>query len=191
MNSLQHFTKELSKLKMPYSVKCFGEEDLLRLGEPKVGTVFLTECYGFFINPLNPNKFKHAAIYIGDNKVIEATTHGMKITNLQYFLLTKDEVVAVYPKFQFYPEKILEDFKNYEHAEYDWDFETSSKKLYCFELVAKLLMDCGVGYQAQTFEAYKFLFSLIGKKKIVYSCETFLTKDFELVFINEQAKKHF
>ena len=191
MEVLVKVIKELNKIQMPYSTKKFTEEDLNALGEPPVGTVFLTETYGFFMNPFNPNKLKHGAIYVGGNKVIEATTHGMKVTNLQYFLLTKDEVVAVFPKFKFYPDKLEESFDLYDHAEYDWDFETDSSKMYCFELVAKMLESCSIGYKAQTFEAYKALFNLFGKKKLVYSCETFLTKDFQMIFINKQAKKHF
>lgn len=106
------------------------------------GTVLLTTTYGEFSNLLNPLDIKHAAIYIGrDSKgicyVTEAVGSGVILTDLVSFLLTKDVVIGVKPKFLAVKDKglLFEEAKKFIGIPYDFSFKIGNKALYCFENV--------------------------------------------------------
>jgi len=146
---LQSFTpisKFLSSLHMPYSHKLISGLDYYDLA-PKLrpGDFFVSRIDGELTNLLIPDFWTHGAIYCGviDGReyVVEATTKGVIKTDLITFLLKKDYIAVMRPRFltstqclaavAFALSKI--------GTMYDWLFEFNehcNKYFYCFELGA-------------------------------------------------------
>lgn len=146
----------------------------------KIGMVLLTKTSGEFSNYINPNKLKHAGIYVGEIYddgifyVLEAVGKGVILTDLVSFLTSKDIVVGCMPTF------IRDDGKfelevqdaalRYLGLPYDYMFQKDGKAFYCFELAAMCLKSAYPELQLKCKE--------VVKKKFAYSYETFLDEDF-------------
>ena len=142
----------------------------------QVGTVLLTSTRGEFSNLFNPSKPKHGAIYIGRDSngvawVTEAVGKGVVKTDLVTFLLTKDEVVLVKPKFLTEADKyrIYNISHNYIGRPYDYLFKKGAEALYCFENIVLV-------YNSLRPEI-SFKCKEVALKKRIYDSDTFLKDD--------------
>lgn len=146
-----------------------------------IGDVLLTKRFCELSNIFNPNRMKHAALYLGNiegkDYVIEATTHGVVLTRLNDFVVANDIVEVYSPIYQVEEIKRnkAEIIKNFLGRKYDFKFSEKDEKMYCFELV-------GVVYSlyASYIELQK---TKVYGNKFIYSAKTFsASKYFELVY---------
>ena len=136
--------KTLAKIHAPFTHKKINGKHYYKLrDELFVGSVLLTNTNGELSNIINPIKIKHAGLYVGDilkdgiRYVAEATGKGVVLTDLVTFLTTKDLVIVCNPKFIVTENRrtgIQERVMNYIGRKYDYYFEKSKDKMYCFEL---------------------------------------------------------
>lgn len=136
--------KILSKIHAPFSHKKINGKHYYKLrDELKIGSTILSSTSGELSNLYNPIKIKHAGIYVGDilkdgiRYIAEATGEGVVLTDLVTFLTTKDLIIVCNPKFirtENQMEGIQERAMNYIGKEYDYYFDKSKDKMYCFEL---------------------------------------------------------
>lgn len=100
MNSLVPLTKLLGKAHAPFAHKWITGADYYAL-KPKLkpGMALLTKTRGELTNLFLPGDWTHAAMYLGDNLVVEAVGKGVTVTDLVSFMVTKDFVMARRPKF--------------------------------------------------------------------------------------------
>ena len=124
--------------RMPFSKKLITGVEYYQI-HPLLspGIIFLTRTRGELSNILNPGFWKHGAMYLGDNQVIEALGCGVVIKDLISFLLSKDYVAVLAAKFatdeeMFEASKIA---KTWEGSQYDYWFEMDDKVFYCYEVI--------------------------------------------------------
>lgn len=164
----------IGKCHMPYSRKQVTGLDYYRHRENILpGDCLLTKTGGELSNVVNPEDIKHAALYVGDvhgdgvRYVIEATSKGVKYTDLVTFMTTKDLVICCRPNFLDTSSRNEVGYfaKDYLGKPYDYTFTKGSTAFYCFELVAKVYEDMGLGAHLSMKE--------VVKNKSIYSCDTF------------------
>lgn len=131
-------TKFLGKLHAPFSHTLTSFHDVEEAKKVvKPGMVLLSRSRGEFSNLFIPGFFTHAAIYCGNNDVIEAVGEGVRLTNLFDFVYHHDYVAILDPLFIDRTQK--EQAANFAYdiigCEYDYLFEPSNKAFYCSEAV--------------------------------------------------------
>tara|TARA_R110002051_G_scaffold75594_1_gene137435 strand:- start:6808 stop:7404 length:597 start_codon:yes stop_codon:yes gene_type:complete len=173
------------KLHLPFTHKrVTGKHYYMLRDKITLGTVLLTTTRGEFSNLINPEKIKHAGIYVGEldrdgiKYVLEAVGRGVVKTDLVTFLTTKDLVVGIEPKFLNYDDvaRVGDEAKRIIGIPYDYLFEKGSKAMYCFEAVAHIFKLLRPEIQLQCKEVVK------GKQ--IFSYETYLNdkEKFSVVF---------
>lgn len=161
----------LGKIGLPKR-KFTGEHYFKYRDSINIGDFFLTKTNYEFSNLLNPCKIKHGAIYVGNAKgnevkyVLEATGHGVVLTDLVTFLTTKDTVILVENKFQGNYEDLPNILKSVLGIPYDYLFDDNGKAFYCFELCAH--------FNYKIFPHQKLRIKEIVKNKKIYDHESFL-----------------
>ena len=124
----------------------------------------------------DPQKYSHAAIYVGKNQVIHAIAEGVSYENIIDFCMC-DRIAIFRPKKgQRSAIKIAKDFVK-QNIPYDFGFSKGISSLYCFELGAECYPKLNIPKQTVSK-----LFGLI-KKKDVYLAESFFkSPDMECIF---------
>lgn len=133
--------KTLGKFYMPYSHKKFKGKDYYEIRDSiAVGVGILTTTRGEVSNILNSSRPKHGALYVGGEVVkyvVEALGSGVAKTDLVSFLMAKDDVIIIRPKFATASE--METVARYAHVligkPYDFSFDPDNEAYYCFELL--------------------------------------------------------
>lgn len=155
----------------------------------EVGTVLLTKTYYELSNLINPTELKHGGIFIGDfwgiPTVLEATTKGVKVTNLVSFLYDKDELVICKPKFlrEGFYHIAQKSARQYFNLPYDYLFNKDAKAFYCFELIGKVFNDA--------YPELRFKCREIVKGKRIFDHNSFLDNDFfDVVFDSRKGEKN-
>lgn len=123
---------------MPFSRKRMTADtylDIRKLARP--GDVLLTFTYGEASVWFIPGKYKHIGWYMGDDKVLEASTHGVRISHLSEFVFRKDGIGCFRSKFATEQEMIdaVSRGAKLEGKEYDFEFNTQNDQWYCSEIV--------------------------------------------------------
>ena len=188
---LKPFVVWWGKLHLPFTHKKInGKHYYLLRDKINIGTVLLTTTYGEFSNLINPEKIKHAGIYVGDidntgiRYVVEAVGRGVVKTDLVTFLTTKDLVIGCEPTFLDIKDTNLIPYEAQRvlGIPYDYLFEHGSKAMYCFETIAHIFKMVRPEIQLKEKEVVK------GKK--IYSYETYLkdSDKFNIVFNSEWVK---
>lgn len=106
------------------------------LAKMKVGDIILTTSSGEISNLLIPGRYKHAAIVVDDNSVVEAVGYGVLRTDLLSFFLSKDYFVILRARFCS-NEEALQAAKFAEEltgTPYDYEFHPANNAFYCSEL---------------------------------------------------------
>lgn len=178
LKTVKPFVRWWGKLRLPFtSHKMTGEHYFMIAKKIRVGDVLLSTKYGEFSNVINPEKIKHAALYVGDlygtgvDYVVEAVTGGTVATDLVSFITNKDVLVALRPDFMkvedehFLQESAIETLG----LPYDYIFGLTPKEFYCFELVAH-------NYR-QVYPDLNLDLKEIVRDKYIYSYETFLNDE--------------
>lgn len=190
LSFLTPVVKFIGKLHAPFARKrVTGKHYYLLRDRIEVGTVLLTKTNGELSNLINPEKIKHAGIFIGRidetdiRYVLESTGKGVVVTDLVTFLTTKDLVVGCRPWFLTDEDRVKIPIiaKNMVGIPYDYLFAKGPKAMYCFEAVAHLFKIVCPDVELKCRKLFR------GKE--IYSYETFL-KDkcrFSTVFHSDKV----
>ena len=107
-----------------------------------VGDVLLSRENWKLTNVMIPGFWSHAAIYAGivDGipMMVEAVGHGVGLVPLVKWIMTKDHVVHLKPKFTNNLNELMaigEVAESIVGAKYDYDFKSGNKTFYCAEVV--------------------------------------------------------
>lgn len=100
----------------------------------KLGDVLLTRSKGELTNWLIPGEYKHAALFAGENTVIEAVGAGVREVYLEDFCASKDKILLLRPMINS-PEMAVIRAKRLVGKPYDYGFEPNEKAFYCAELI--------------------------------------------------------
>jgi hypothetical protein len=187
---LKPFVVWWGKLHVPFTHKrVTGKHYYLLRDKINVGTVFLTTTRGEFSNLINPEKIKHAGIYVGDldgdgiRYVVEALGRGVVKTDLVTFLTTKDLVVGCEPNFLTQEDKVQipVEAKRILGIPYDYLFDKDGAAMYCFEAVAHIFKMVRPEIKLKCKEVVK------GKE--IFSYETYLEDKnlFEVIFESDKV----
>lgn len=93
-------TEWVGRQHLPFTVKRITGRDFFEIQKALLpGDVLCTKVLGALSNLLIPGEYKHAAIYVGNNRVIEALGRGVCITDLVSFCMSKDFIIVRRPLF--------------------------------------------------------------------------------------------
>ena len=132
-------SKFISKIHIPYNHKKMTEEECEEIiSILKPGDVVLSHTDGELSN-LFLEYWGHGMI-ISTSGLYEAVTLGVRETNMMYAFSRKDDIIVLRPRFPIYENQLESWCKYAEGTSYDYNFETSAEKLYCFEMVMDSLI---------------------------------------------------
>jgi uncharacterized protein YycO len=136
-----------------------------------MGDVVLSFTRGEITNLLIEGDFKHCGIYAGSGKIIEATSRGVVLTELEDFCSSKDRIAVCRPTFCSEKEIIaaVRYARDRKGSEYDYYFEPNENAFYCAELIAKAY-DYGTSGRSPFF------------RRDVWGVDTVLPIDFKLAY---------
>lgn len=117
--------------------KIKGEEIRMILNDIKPGDILFRRYEGYLDTILMPSFWCHAAIYVGDNNVIQAVGTGVNSEDILNFC--RCDSLALYRPSVTYNQivsalSIAKELVK-EKAQYDWKFESENSNFYCSELV--------------------------------------------------------
>lgn len=146
LNLALPISKAIAKVHAPWNKKKITGVHLLSiLPFLRPGAVLITRVNGELANLFIPGFYKHAAIVgshdssgdIRDIYVIEATTHGVKKTDLITFMTAKDSVALLYPCFCDSMAMLAASdiCQRQTGMAYDFKFEPNNNAFYCSELI--------------------------------------------------------
>ena len=190
LTTLKPFVEWWGKLHVPFTHKrVTGKHYYLLRDKIEVGTVLLTTTRGEFSNLINPERIKHAGIYIGDSDgdgiryVVEAVGKGVVKTDLVTFLTTKDLAIGCRPNFLTNEDKVQIPVEAHRilGIPYDYLFAKDSTAMYCFEAVAHIFKMVRPELKLKCKE--------VVKGKDIFSYETYLNDKelFEVVFESDKV----
>ena len=152
--------REVENLLKPGDIICRGYDNYLD---------------SYFIALTSPDRYSHAGVYIGDNKIIHAMQPRVREDDILDFMEC-DRIVVFRPrKGKTLAIKRAKSFLA-EGTEYDYDFKLDSGKLYCFELAAECYKELD-----KTIYQKKALFGLV-KRNLILASSFAESKDFTRVF---------
>lgn len=142
----------------------FDMADALRAGDVLI-TFSLGELTNYFIE----GDFKHAALYIGNSRVVEAIGKGVSVTDFEEFCSGKDRIAVLRPLFCTEETCKLAAINAVAQIgkPYDYYFEMGEKSFYCAELITWAYFNATIGKSPFT-------------KRTVMGAETVLPYDFYL-----------
>lgn len=139
----------------------------------KPGDVLLRRTEGTSGNYFIPSWWKHAAVYVGNGKVVEATFAGVKTTSLKEFFEHGDHAAVVRAKdLSEKEQKAMAKFaKRQEGKPYDFDVDfNDASRLTCTELAYQALK----AVKGKEVAEQNWFGAVVG--------DSFLTDKFEVVF---------
>lgn len=141
LNAIRPITKLVGKLHLSPSHRLMKSKDFWKIARViHPGDVLVSRMKGELTNFFIPGYWSHAAIYVGDEAVIEAVGEGVIETDIIDFLLSKDYVAVLRPTFPSWnKEDSIRKAKDFVGFPYDYFFDSSSKSFFCSELVASCL----------------------------------------------------
>jgi hypothetical protein len=128
----------IAEVKLTFKYPAIKKDFLIEIKKRiRPGMVFLSYEKGALSNLVNKGEWKHAAIFVGGKKVVEATHLGVIETKLDTFVLSKDRLVLLRPTFCNLKQMKLasKEASSYVGLEYDFKFTVNNKSKYCVEVV--------------------------------------------------------
>lgn len=137
LNHSKPFTSAMGKVHAPYSKKKIFYKDYAAARDALVpGAVLTTRTRGEATNLFIPGRYKHGAVFVGDDHIVEAIGAGVTKTHVLDFLLHKDAFAVYHPLFATPAQmQAAADFAVAQIGKpYDYDFKSGNDAFYCFEL---------------------------------------------------------
>ena len=153
-----------------------GDHVMRVLETAKPGDVFLRGYRHYLDGYFIPGDYSHGGLYMGNGKVIHATSIGVNEVNAIDFMAC-DRIMVVRPSHG--QEKAMEIARKFlaDNIPYDFGFKRGLTALYCFELAAEAYPDLDIQRKQASI-----LGGLIKRKDPVYLSTSFTeSKDFTKV----------
>ena len=115
-----------------YKIKGDDIRKIISVLEP--GDILCHNYNDYLVSKLIPGSYSHGAIYIGDNKLIEAVAEGVREADIIDFCRC-DRVKIFRPVSG--QEKAIERVKRWVGKNYDLTFQSLNDSYYCWELCAE------------------------------------------------------
>lgn len=166
-------SKFISKIHIPYNHKKMTEEECQEvISILRPGDVVLSHTDGELSN-IFLEYWGHGMI-ISNSGLYESVTSGVRKTDMMYSFSRKDDLIVLRHNFELNT-MLLGQYCNYALGTlYDYNFETSAEKIYCFELVVD-----AIRYSSK-FDCNIFLKkTLIGRQ---YLGSSFFNENFDVVW---------
>jgi hypothetical protein len=131
----------VSKVHIPFARKRvrLGDynEYLEMISQWEVGDILTTATYGEASNLFIPGEYKHIGWYLGNEKVLEATTEGVVVTYLPFFLSNRDKIAVSRFKFATKEEvgRAVHRALTLIGLPYDFEMNTDNNNWYCSEVI--------------------------------------------------------
>lgn len=141
LKTVKPFLEWCGKIHAPFAHKKIKSKEFFELSKKlEPGFTFITHIDGELTNVLIPGFWTHAAIYIGDNKVVEAIGKGVVVTDLLDFCFSKDYIAVLRPAIVSYNEQlkaaeVAKDLAT-KNLPYDYGFDPDDTAFYCGEAPA-------------------------------------------------------
>lgn len=140
IRALLPVTKLLGHIYLAPKSRAIRRYDIEAIVEELInGDVVLSYTSGEISNYLIPGEYKHCGIYAGNNKIIEATSKGVVLTEIDDFCSNKDKIAICRPLFcdERKMLKAVTYARDRRGSPYDYYFEPNEHAFYCAELIAK------------------------------------------------------
>jgi uncharacterized protein YycO len=139
--AIENGSKTVSKLHSPWSKKLICSHDYLTIiKEMRAGDILVSRTKGELGNLFIPEFFKHVAMVISSEFVIEAVSSGVIKTHIFDFIRSKD-YICLYRPISTIPQETIGNAVSmalsFLGLGYDYTFSTENKRFYCSELVAQ------------------------------------------------------
>lgn len=172
---LRPFLKFIGRIYISFHKPQMNGEKYVKIVETlQIGDILLSKSKGEISNYLIRSEFTHAAIYVGEWMIVEATGKGVVPDFITNFCFKKDDILILrFNKSCFMARAVewLHEMSS-KHLEYDMEFESGDQEYYCFELAAGAFEYALPGLE-------------LPKKKVLdgvfYTCDTFLLGPFTQV----------
>ena len=132
------FSRRMGEVHSPWSQKKISSRDYRAIDALiKPGDVVLSLTQGQLVNAFIPGFWSHAAIYAGDNKIIEAIGKGVVETDMIDAVMTCDYVMVRRPTFATEAQRTeaVAWARTKLGSQYDLFFNQNNDAFYCSELV--------------------------------------------------------
>lgn len=136
--------KAIGPIRAPFTHKALTYEDVIDIRTNiKIGDILLSRTHGELTTLVIPGFWKHAMVYVGEDKIIEAVGSGVKISYLVDSVMRTDNLVVLRKKNGLTPTQTL-NLTNWIFEQigklYDYSLYTeSSSKFYCSELAIRAI----------------------------------------------------
>lgn len=145
------FAKVIGPIHAPYTHKALCYEDVLGIRRQiQEGDILIDRTNGELTTAVIPGFWKHAMVYIGEDRVIEAVGEGVRSSWLVDAVMKTDNMAVLRKKGGLTPTQklLLKDWLSQQVGkEYDFEMNTgSNKKFYCSELAVKAIAEA-LGYE--------------------------------------------
>jgi uncharacterized protein YycO len=143
---------------VPYIEKKISYKDVISMKEViQKGDFFVTRTDGFMSTALIPGYWKHAGIYLGDDKIIDATGLGVQVRYLQDLVMNTDNISFL--RLKNMSDDEIDSITKYaisqEGKPYNYGMDLSlTTKFYCSELVFDAT---NIGLESCYFQEHKTL----------------------------------
>ena len=117
------------------------------LGVLRAGDVLVSFSFGELTNLFIEGKYKHAAMYVGNGKVVEAVGQGVHALDFEEFCASKDKIAILRSVFctQETCKIAAMNVVSQIGKPYDYYFELSEKSFYCAELITWAYFNATIG----------------------------------------------
>lgn len=130
----------ICRINAPFSIKKMTEracEDII--SKARVGDILLVRTEGELTTAFQPEYWTHAALVLTDKLVVEATTKGVRLTDIMYVVARVDDAALYRPDYVRDQSIVQAEALKMVNMEYDYEFKKENARYYCFELVAELI----------------------------------------------------
>lgn len=121
-------------LYQPEEYKIKGDDIRKIISVLKPGDILCHNYNDYLVSKLIPGDYSHGAVYVGDNKLIEAVAEGVRESDIIDFCRC-DKVKIFRPVAG--QEKAIERVKRWIGKDYDFKFQSLNDSYYCWELCAE------------------------------------------------------
>jgi uncharacterized protein YycO len=149
LKAITPISKLIGKIHAPFSERLLIGKDFYKIIELiKPGDILLSRTRYHLTNLFIPGFFKHSALIVDKNNLIESTAEGVHLSSLYDFISTKDYIGIARLKNLYSFNKSMDEIVKIALRQlgksYDYEFSSSDKQFYCAELIYYAFLQVGI-----------------------------------------------